>query len=215
MTRKPYNLHYYIFDRLAPLYDLGIWLLMLFAGGEDKLRGRVIREAFPLEDVRVLEIFAGTATLSLAAAKKGAEATAVDLSAGMLSVALEKSRRSGDHIDVVRADAAGLPFYGEAFERVIVSLGLHETQMGAVPVILSEVFRVLKPGGRLVIFDYYGADGLAGFIEGLFFAFAEGENARGWIKLDIQGLLKNVGFRRFNRTFLMKRVFQVLTVEKG
>lgn len=214
MTRKPYNLHYYIFDRLAPLYDLGIWLLMLPAGGEDRLRERVIRAALPLDGAKLLEIFAGTATLSLAAVKKGARATAVDLSAGMLNVALEKTRGSGDHIDVVRAEAAVLPFCDEAFDRVIVSLGLHETQTDSVPLILSEVFRVLKPGGRLVIFDYYGADGFAGFLERIFFAFAEGENARAWTRLDIQGLLKDMGFRRFNRIFLIKRVFQVLTVEK-
>lgn len=64
MTRKPYNLHYYIFDRLAPLYDLGIWLLMLPSGGEDRLRERVIRAALPIEGARVLEIFAGTAHIT-------------------------------------------------------------------------------------------------------------------------------------------------------
>jgi len=214
MTRKPYNLHYYIFDKLAPLYDLGIWLLMLPAGGEDKLRGRVISAALPLEGAKVLEIFSGTATLSLAAVKKGARVTAVDLSAGMLNAALEKARGSGEHIDAVRAEAAELPFHDGAFDRVIVSLGLHETQTDSVPLILSEVFRVLKRGGRLVIFDYYRADGLAGFLESLFFAFAEGESARVWTGLDIQALLKDTGFRQFNRIFLMKRFFQVLTVEK-
>ncbi len=215
MPRKPYNLHYYIFDWLAPLYDLDIWFMLLPAGGEDKQREKVISAALPLEGLRVLEIFAGTATLSLTAAKKGARVTAVDWSAGMLKVALEKGRDSSAHIDVVRADAAGLPFGGDTFERVIVSLGLHESQADSVSLILSEVLRVLKRGGRLVIFDYYAAKGLAGFLERLFFVFAEGDNARAWTRLDIQGLLRDTGFRRFNRTFLMKGVFQVLTVEKG
>lgn len=214
MANKPRTLHSVVYDWLAPLYDLGVWFLGLLLGGEDRFRDKVIAAIEPLEGKKVLEVFAGTATLSLKAAKHGAKATALDISEGMLGVAREKAKRAGVVLELTKGDAGKLPFEDGSFDRVIISLGLHETEVEKIPPILKEAYRVLKGGGKLVIFDFYRAEGLAGFMESVFFVFFEGETAKVWVRMDLQELLSGIGFKNFNRQFLLRRIFQVTTAEK-
>ncbi|OGP24049.1 MAG: hypothetical protein A2X99_08735 [Deltaproteobacteria bacterium GWB2_55_19] len=218
-----------MYDWLAPLYDLGVWFAALPLGGEEGLRAPVLREleagrvtgrerridkARPLEGRKVLEIFAGTGTLSIEAASLGARAIALDVTAGMLRVASEKARRAGVVVGFARADAESLPFPDGSFDGVMVSLGLHETEGPLVPLIIKEAARVLREGGRFVIFDFHRACGGAGFLQALFFAFFEGETARAWVRTDIQKALMDAGFRDFRRSFLKRGVFQLIAVQK-
>lgn len=215
MSRKKQVQHSILYEWFAPLYDLGVWLTALPLGGEDALRERVIDRASPLKGLKTLEIFSGTATLSLLAAERGATATAVDITGGMLRAARFKAKKTGLKLGLVRADASDLPFVDGGVDRVMVSMGLHETVQSDLPVILKESYRVLKRGGRLVIFDYFGAEGRwAGVMQSLFFTFLEGDEAKQWIRTDLQTLLSRTGFRDFKREFLHSRAFQLLTVEK-
>lgn len=184
-------------------------------GGEAAIREKVIERAAPLKGMRTLEIFAGTASLSLLAARRGASPIAFDISAGMLKAARFKAARSDLLLNIVRGDAARLPFSEGAFDRVIVSMGLHETESSAVPQILKESYRVLKDGGRLVLFDFYGAEeGAPRVMQSLFFTFAEGETAKAWVRTDVQAIVSGTGFKNFKREFLHRRAFQLLTAEK-
>jgi ubiquinone/menaquinone biosynthesis C-methylase UbiE len=196
------------------LYDLGIWLLALLVGGEKRFRMRVIDEAGPLEGAKVLEIFSGTATLSLMATDRGANVTAIDISAGMLRVAGEKARKAGHGVGLVRGEAIRLPFKSGSFDTVMVSLGLHEAAARDVPVIAAEAHRVLKDSGRLVIFDFHRAEGRTGAVQKVFFSFFEDEDAWTWLATDVQTLLREAGFSEFRRKFLNRGVFQLITVEK-
>lgn len=202
------------YDLVAPVYDLGVWLAALPLGGEERLRAEVIALMRPLEGMRVLELFAGTSSLSMMAAKEGATAVALDKSAGMQGAAREKIRRQTGAVRLARGDASTLPFQTETFDRAVISLGLHETEAWSIPLVLAEAHRVLKKGGRLAIFDYYGADGAAGFIQRCFFAAFEGPSALVWIKMDVDAALREAGFRNFHRRFFAKRALQAITVEK-
>jgi ubiquinone/menaquinone biosynthesis C-methylase UbiE len=199
-----------LFDSLAPLYDLFIWIL--FVGSEQRFRKKVLGEITPLAGARVLELFCGTASLSIMAARDGAKVTGLDLSPGMLSIARQKSRKEGLRIGLVRADSVSIPFAENAFDGVLISLGLHETT--DCELVLKEVSRVLKQGGRAVIFDYHRAEGIVGFLQKLLLFFIEEETAVDWILTDIQGLLRKTGFRDFRRTYLFSRMLQVIRVER-
>lgn len=215
MSRKKQVQHSILYEWFAPLYDLGVWLTALPLGGEGALRERVIEKGSPLKGQKTLEIFSGTATLSLLAAERGATPTAVDITGGMLRAARFKAEKAGLKLGLVRADAQDLPFADGCFDRVMVSMGLHETVQSSIPLILKESYRVLKSGGRLVIFDYFMAEGRwAGAAQSLFFTFLEGDEAKQWIRTDLQTLLSRTGFRDFKREFLHSRAFQLLTVEK-
>lgn len=202
------------FDLLAPLYDLGVSIVAFFLGGEDRLRQTVMDALEPRKGQRVLEIFAGTGAIALKISGTGAWAAALDLSQGMLNVAREKSRADSIPLTFIRADAALMPFAANTFDGVIASMGLHEITEAEATAALNESYRVLKPGGRFVIFDYHRAEGFAGFVQRVFFVYAEGESAREWARSDIQQRLASTGFKRFHRKFLLKKALQVITVWK-
>ena len=204
-----------IYDWLAPLYDLGVWFFFLLTGGEDRLRARVIEGLEPLSaESLVLELCCGTATLSLRAAVRGANAIALDNSPGMLAVAREKAERLKTGISLIRADASTLPFREGAFDRVIASLGMHELGRDRATAALNEAKRVLKKGGRLVIFDYHKAEGVAGWIERLIFAFLETDTAEEWIAMDIQSVLRQAGFKDFRRSYHVQGTLQLVSADK-
>lgn len=93
---------------------------------------------------RVLELGCGTGEFIRRVTLAGAQLVALDLSAELLAKAREKV---GDGVRLVRADAEVLPFPDGAFDVVYGCSVLHHLDL---EVALSEVRRVLRPGGRLV-----------------------------------------------------------------
>ncbi|MDR7300391.1 class I SAM-dependent methyltransferase [Haloactinomyces albus] len=98
---------------------------------------------------RVLEVGCGAAACSRWLAKHGAEAVALDISAGMLRHAAADSARSGIDVPLVQASADLLPFADDSFDLACSAFGgvPFVADSGAV---MSEVARVLRPGGRWV-----------------------------------------------------------------
>ena len=102
-----------------------------------------------LVGARVLEIGCGAAACARWLVRRGARATALDLSAGMLAHANAASARTGVAVPLVQADAGALPFPDRSFDAAC-------SAFGAVPfaadsaALMSEVARVLRPGGRWV-----------------------------------------------------------------
>jgi SAM-dependent methyltransferase len=96
---------------------------------------------------RILDAGGGSGPLSAAMRARGAVVTGIDASAAMVDLA---RHRLGDDADVHVADlGAPLPFADAEFDDVVASLVLHYLEDWAGP--LSELRRVLKPGGRLMV----------------------------------------------------------------
>jgi ubiquinone/menaquinone biosynthesis C-methylase UbiE len=103
----------------------------------------------------VLELGPGPGYLGLDWLRRttGTHLTGLDISPNMLAVARKNAREYGleDRVKYVAGNAAAMPFADNAFDAVFSNGSLHEWE---APVrILSEVARVLKPGGRYCVTD--------------------------------------------------------------
>ncbi|NIJ14345.1 demethylmenaquinone methyltransferase/2-methoxy-6-polyprenyl-1,4-benzoquinol methylase [Saccharomonospora amisosensis] len=92
---------------------------------------------------RVLDLAAGTGVSTKEYARSGAWCVAADFSLGML--------RSGRHrgVPMVAADALHLPFADDSFDAVTITFGFRN--FVDISAALTEIARVVRPGGRLVI----------------------------------------------------------------
>lgn len=133
-----------MFDGVAKRYDITNTVLSF---GQDRAWRKLTREALALSrgDV-VLDLAAGTAVSTVELSKSGASVIAADFSLGMLKAGAKRD------VPKVAADALALPFADASFDAATISFGLRN--VNDVATALSELKRVLKPGGRLVICEF-------------------------------------------------------------
>ncbi len=98
---------------------------------------------------RILDVGCGDAALAAALARHGAITTGVDADSRMLAAARERARVETVEITLVEDNACALPFPDATFDVVVAVTVL--CFVGNVERAVSEMARVLKPGGRLVI----------------------------------------------------------------
>lgn len=135
-----------MFDDVAKRYD--VTNAVLSVGNSALWRMATVRAIGPKPGMRVLDVAAGTGTSAAAIARTGAEVVALDFSKGMV----EQGRVRHPEIEFVVGDAEQLPFGDDEFDVVTISFGLRNVQHPQRA--LDEMFRVLKPGGRLVICEF-------------------------------------------------------------
>lgn len=98
----------------------------------------------------VLEVSVGTG-LNLPEYPGGVRLTGLDLDPEMLSVTRTRADRTAP-VALVQADASRLPFASGSFDSVVCTLAMCEFRdRGAV---LAEMYRLLRPGGRLLLLDH-------------------------------------------------------------
>ncbi|MGV9826339.1 MULTISPECIES: demethylmenaquinone methyltransferase [unclassified Gordonia (in: high G+C Gram-positive bacteria)] len=133
-----------MFDGVAKRYDITNTVLSF---AQDRRWRKATRKALALRpgDV-VLDLAAGTAVSTVELAASGAHCVAADFSLGMLKAGADRD------VPKVAADALALPFADNSFDAVTISFGLRN--VNDVPLALSELHRVLKPGGRLAICEF-------------------------------------------------------------
>ena len=135
-----------MFDEVAPTYDKTNDLLSF---GQSRLwRGIVAKAVDPQNGQSVLDMAAGTGSSTAAFARPGVRLVAGDFSEGMLA----EGRKRHPEIEFVFADATKLPFKAKEFDATTISFGLRNVV--DVEAALSEMFRVTKPGGRIVICEF-------------------------------------------------------------
>jgi ubiquinone/menaquinone biosynthesis C-methylase UbiE len=123
---------------------------------------RQILEKLELEkNSRVLDIGSGTGHFVRAAARAGLRPTAVDISTTMLDYSRKKAEEEGlSGIEYVNAGFLSLEFAENTFDAALSSAALHHLPDTWKAVALSNVSRILKPGGQFilqdVVFDWSG-----------------------------------------------------------
>jgi demethylmenaquinone methyltransferase / 2-methoxy-6-polyprenyl-1,4-benzoquinol methylase len=133
-----------MFDRIAPVYDV---MNRAMTAGLDRGWRRLTARAVVAPGDRVLDACCGTGELALAARAEGGRVTALDFSPRML----ERARRKTADVDWVQGDLLALPFEEGSFDAVTVGFGLRNVE--DLDRALSELRRVLRPGGRLGILE--------------------------------------------------------------
>jgi len=136
-----------MFDNVAERYDLLNDALSL--GMDRHWRKAVARAVAASPGQLVLDLAAGTGTSSRAFASAGARCVACDFSFGMLSVG---ARKPATGLAFAAGDALALPFAAGTFDAVTISFGLRN--VADTGQALTELLRVTRPGGRLVICEF-------------------------------------------------------------
>ncbi|MEU9128338.1 demethylmenaquinone methyltransferase [Kitasatospora sp. NPDC048540] len=135
-----------MFDDVAAKYDRTNDVLSL---GQTRLWRRAVADAVGAgPGQRVLDLGAGTGTSSLPFAEAGAEVVPCDFSLGMLA----EGKRRHPELALTAGDATRLPFADGVFDAVTISFALRNVQ--DTDAALRELYRVTKPGGRLVICEF-------------------------------------------------------------
>lgn len=135
-----------MFDGVAKRYDLVNDLLSL--GRTKAWRKATTKIIAPRPGMKILDLAAGTGSSSAPLAAAGADVIPADFSEGMLAA----GRKVRPHLPFTKADALNLPFKDGEFDLATISFGLRNTQDTARA--LAEMFRVVKPGGHLVISEF-------------------------------------------------------------
>jgi demethylmenaquinone methyltransferase/2-methoxy-6-polyprenyl-1,4-benzoquinol methylase len=135
-----------MFDAVAPRYDRMNALASL--GLERHWRPAVVEALAVQPGETILDLAAGTGTSSAPLAAAGAHVVAADLSLGMLA----EGRRRHPDLTFLLGDALNLPFADASFDAVTISYGLRNVEDTLAA--LTEIQRVVKPGGRLVICEF-------------------------------------------------------------
>ena len=134
-----------LFASIARRYDL-INDLQSF-GLHRRWKRRVADLAAVTPGARALDLCCGTGDLALALAARGAAVTGLDFSAPMLEVA--GRRKTGDNPVFIQGDALQIPFPDNSFD--VVSMGYGLRNLASWESGLAEMWRVAKPGGRVII----------------------------------------------------------------
>jgi demethylmenaquinone methyltransferase/2-methoxy-6-polyprenyl-1,4-benzoquinol methylase len=106
-----------------------------------------------LQSPRVLDLCCGSGDLCFLAEDLGAGlVVGADFTLPMLEVAKRRRREGGLRSRFVQADALRLPFPDGSFDVLTIGYGLRN--VADIPAALSEMRRVLAPGGRAVVLDF-------------------------------------------------------------
>lgn len=146
------------FDARARAYDRQLML-------EAPALRLAARLAEPLTGARVVDLAAGTGALSAALIHRCArlgDLVAVDAAPRMLARAVPRCEAAGRAPRVVVADVRRVPLPGGCADVVGIGYLLHLLPAGARTDVLREAFRLLRPGGRVVVVVHGSPTGRAG-----------------------------------------------------
>lgn len=143
-----------MFNSIAGKYDF--MNRFLSAGIDVKWRKKAINLLKPLHPQQVLDVATGTGDVAILTHKllQPQKITGIDISEGMLQVGREKINKLGlgAVIDLQKGDSETIHFPDNSFDAITVAFGVRNFQH--LEKGLKEMYRVLKPGGKLVVLEF-------------------------------------------------------------
>ena len=155
-----------LFSTIAMRYDL---VNDIQSAGLHRLWKRKMARLVALgECEQALDVCCGTGDLIVRLANRGGRVAGGDMNGGMLNVARRRlAMRNIVQSRLYQADALQLPFGDGQFDVVTIAYGLRN--LADYKTGLQEIFRVLKPGGRLAILDFGKPPNR--FVRGLYYKY--------------------------------------------
>lgn len=182
--------------RWAPYYDFVTNFMTL--GHARLLRRQTVDHALISSGDSVLDVGCGTGEVTLLAktrAKNG-KVFGIDPAPEMIAVARKKAARKGLYIEFRVGVIESLPFPDASMDVVTSSLMMHHLPEELKVRGLAEIYRVLKPGGRILIADFMRPTD--SFLNHLFIAFTRHRGLQKGIE-DLEKLLKQAGFTQITQ----------------
>ncbi|WP_127901253.1 bifunctional demethylmenaquinone methyltransferase/2-methoxy-6-polyprenyl-1,4-benzoquinol methylase UbiE [Solirhodobacter olei] len=143
-----------VFTRVASKYDL---MNDLMSGGVHRLwKDAMMDWLAPRPGQKLLDVAGGTGDISFRFLKRAptAQATVLDMTESMLVEGRHRAEaeQMADSLDWVVGDAMALPFADNSFDVYTISFGIRNVTR--IPDALAEAYRVLRPGGRLMVLEF-------------------------------------------------------------
>jgi len=183
--------------RWAPYYDLAVNITTL--GQARRLRRMTVEQALIKPGDSVLDVGCGTGDVTQLAkirAGKNSQVFGIDPAPEMIAVARNKAVRQGVDIDLRVGVIEALPFPDASMDVVTSSLMMHHLPDDLKVRGLAEIYRVLKPGGRLLIADFMRPTG--SLLNHLFIAFTRHYGLKSGVE-DLQKPLNDAGFSQVTK----------------
>ena len=143
-----------MFNDIAFRYDF--LNRFLSAGIDVRWRRKAIKQLEKIKPKIILDVATGTADVAIMASGilKAEKITGIDISDGMLEIGRKKIEKLGlaNTIELLNGDCETINFNNDSFEAVTVAFGVRNFEN--LEKGLSEIKRVLKPGGKLVVLEF-------------------------------------------------------------
>lgn len=143
-----------MFDDIAGRYDF--LNRFLSAGIDVRWRKKALNYLKGIHPKKILDVATGTADVAIMAVKllNPDKVIGIDISEGMLDIGREKIKnlKLQQQIELLNGDSETIKFESNSFDAVTVAFGVRNFEN--LEKGLSEILRVLKPGGRLVILEF-------------------------------------------------------------
>jgi len=168
---------------------------------------------------KVLDVCCGTGAQVLEYGRRGIIATGIDISPNMLDIAMRnRMKQKAVNVSFQLADATDLPFPDGYFGYASVSMGLHDKGKPVRYRIISEMKRVVKQDGALILIDFQvplPRNVLAVFARAIEFLAGGShyQSFKDYLRTGgLKDILKSHGLREYCRTYLMSGLIVVTKV---
>lgn len=144
-----------LFDSIASKYDLLNTLLSF--GIDNSWRKKVLKLITNKKNIRILDLATGTGDLAILLARQlqpKRKITGIDNSRKMIEIGINKAKKYNlsELIEFKVGDIQQLDFKDSTFDVVTIAFGIRNVANPKKTI--KEIFRVLKPGGRLIILEF-------------------------------------------------------------
>jgi demethylmenaquinone methyltransferase / 2-methoxy-6-polyprenyl-1,4-benzoquinol methylase len=157
-----------MFDTIAYRYD---FLNRLLSGGIDIIwRKKLIAELKDINARYILDVATGTGDVAIMSYKalKPEKITGIDISEGMLEIGRKKIAKLllNNHIELIKGDSEAINSPNNSFDAVTVAFGVRNFEN--LETGLSEIYRVLRPGGKLAVLEFSKPKGWFSWVYNLY-----------------------------------------------